>query len=85
MNVSGTTRPRLFYGYIVVAAAFIIQVVTWGIFNSFGVFFNALLDEYGWSYAVIAGAASLSQFLVGVGAGFMGLSLIHISEPTRPY
>lgn len=63
---------RIFYGYIVVGAAFVIQITTWGIYNSYGVFFSALEDEFGWSRAVISGAASLSQLLVGVGAVFLG-------------
>ena len=67
-----TDRPRLFYGYIVVGAAFVIQMMTWGIYNSYGVFFNAMLDEFGWSRATLSGAAALSQFLVGVGAVFLG-------------
>ena len=53
-------------------AAFIIQILTWGIYNSYGVFFSALEDEFAWSRAAIAGAASLSQLLVGVGAIFLG-------------
>jgi len=30
---------RFFYGYVVVAVCFAIQVVGWGIHNSFGIFF----------------------------------------------
>ncbi|MCJ7604880.1 MAG: MFS transporter [Dehalococcoidales bacterium] len=55
-----------------VGAAFVIQILTWGIYNSYGVFFSALEGEFGWSRAVIAGAASSSQFLMGVGAVFLG-------------
>ncbi len=62
----------MFYGYIVVATAFGIQVVAWGIFNAYGVFFGPLLDEFGWSRAITAGAFSLSQFLIGLGAAFLG-------------
>jgi len=74
---SGSLSPKLksqwiFYGYIVVGAAFVIQILTWGIYNSYGVFFSALEGEFGWSRAVISGAASLSQLLVGVGAIFLG-------------
>ena len=65
-------RPRFFYGYNIIASAFVIQILTWGLYNSYGVFFSPLLDEFGWSRATIAGAASVSQFLVGVGAAFMG-------------
>jgi len=65
-------KQWIFYGYIVVGAAFIIQILTWGIYNSYGVFFSALEDNFAWSRAAIAGAASLSQLLVGVGAIFLG-------------
>ena len=65
-------KPWIFYGYIVVAAAFVIQIFTWGIYNSYGVFFTPLLRDFAWSRATIAGAVSLSQFLVGLGAIFLG-------------
>lgn len=65
-------QTRLFYGYVIVGAAFVIQILTWGVYNAYGVFFSALEGEFGWSRAVIAGAASLSQLLVGVGAIFLG-------------
>jgi MFS family permease len=65
-------RPGLFYGYILVATAFVIQVLMWGVYNSYGIFFNPLLDEFRWSRATISGAASLSQILIGVGAVSMG-------------
>ena len=65
-------KPWIFYGYIVVGAAFVIQILTWGIYNSYGVFFSALEDEFAWSRTAIAGAASLSQLLLGVGAIFLG-------------
>ena len=65
-------KQRIFYGYIVVGAAFVIQILTWGIYNSYGVYFSALENEFSWSRAVISGAASLSQLLVGIGAAFLG-------------
>ena len=40
-------KPRFFYGYVVVVAAFLILVVMWGTFYSFGVFFKPLLTEFG--------------------------------------
>ena len=58
--------PRFYYGYIVVAAAFIIMVVSWGLYIVFGVFFNPLLDEFGWTRAMTSGAFSLSSILHGV-------------------
>jgi MFS family permease len=65
-------KPKLFYGYILVAVAVGIEIVAWGTFNSFGVFFNALLEEFEWSRATLAGAASLAQMMVGLGAIFFG-------------
>ena len=65
-------KPGLFYGYILVAIAVGIQIVAWGTYNSFGVFFNALLLEFEWSRATLSGAASLSQLMVGAGAILFG-------------
>ena len=41
-------------------------------FNAYGVFFSPLLAEFGWSRAIVAGALSLSQMLIGIGAIFLG-------------
>ncbi|MFH1382007.1 MAG: MFS transporter, partial [Chloroflexota bacterium] len=57
---------RIFYGYIVVAAAVGIQLVAWGIWDAFGVFFRPFTDEFGWSRAAISGAASLSLLVYGL-------------------
>jgi MFS family permease len=51
---------------IIVAACFIIQAVGVGTFVSYGVFFNSLAGEFGWSRAVISGASSLAFLLSGV-------------------
>jgi MFS family permease len=57
------TEPRFFYGYIVVGIAFLVMVVSWGPYNVFGVFFNPLLTEFGWTSAMTSGAFSLSMIL----------------------
>ncbi|MBL7174382.1 MAG: MFS transporter [Desulfobacteraceae bacterium] len=57
--------PRLFYGYVVVGVAFCMQGVFWGTYQTFGVFFNSLLDEFSWSRATISSAASLGWLLLG--------------------
>lgn len=59
-------RQKFFYGYIVVASAFIITAVLWGIHNSFGVFFEPVLTEFGWTRAMTSGAFSLCTFLLGL-------------------
>jgi len=58
-------KPKLFYGYIVVLAAFGIQTVAWGLCSTFGIFFNPLLIEFGWTRAMISGAFSLSFLILG--------------------
>jgi len=59
-------EPRFFYGYIVVIAAFFIMVMSWAAYNSFGIFFTPLLEEFGWNRAVTSGAFSLSIFIYGI-------------------
>ncbi len=73
-------KPKFFYGYIVVVASFVIQGVVWGVYQSFGVFFNPLLDEFGWSRATISGAASLS-FILG---GFLALIIGNLNDRFGP-
>lgn len=67
-----TTPPRYFYGYVVVATCFAIQVIGWGIHNSYGIFFTPLVQEFGWTRASVAGAASMSVLIHGIGAIFLG-------------
>ncbi|MEJ2067754.1 MAG: hypothetical protein P8Y09_07370, partial [Deltaproteobacteria bacterium] len=52
------------YGYVIVAACFCIQSIGIGTFASYGVFFNPLIEEFGWSRATIAGANSMAFLLM---------------------
>ena len=63
---------RLFYGYVLAAASFLLQAIGWGAYNSFGVFFNPLMNEYGWSRAGLSGAFSISFFLSGIASILLG-------------
>ena len=65
-------KRRLYHGYIVAAAAFIILIVTYGAVNSFGVFFKPLMDEFGWNRAMTATAFSLSVLFHGLCYVVMG-------------
>jgi MFS family permease len=56
----------IFYGWRVVAAAFMVLFTAYGAQYSFGVFFAALLDEFGWSRAGLAGVFSLYAFAYSV-------------------
>lgn len=66
--VSGSVRPRprFFYGYIVVIAAFFVLLVAAGTMYSFGVFFKPMSADFGWTRAVTSGAYSLALFLFGL-------------------
>ncbi|HEY7521100.1 MAG TPA: MFS transporter [Methylomirabilota bacterium] len=49
----------IFYGWRIVAGAFLVLFTAYGAQYSFGVFFAALIDEFGWSRAGLAGVFSL--------------------------
>ena len=72
INQPPNTAPKFFYGYIIVAVTFIILVSSWGLFLAFGVFFDPLLVQFGWTRAMISGANSLSSIVSGVVAIAMG-------------
>ncbi len=66
------TQTGFFYGNIIVAAVFLIMVVIWAGFYSFGVFFKPILNEFGWNRALVSGAYSISSILMGLLGILMG-------------
>ena len=60
------------YKYIIAACCFGTQAVGIGLFVSYGVFINPLIEEFGWTRAAISGASSLSFFLMGLLGIFVG-------------
>jgi OFA family oxalate/formate antiporter-like MFS transporter len=64
-EVGQAKAPRFFYGWVVVAAAFCVALVAYGIQYSFGIFLEPLEKDFGWSRALISGAASLFMFSRG--------------------
>ena len=65
MTHTGDTRQpkRFFYGYVIVLCSFLIVVIAEGTMYSFGVFFEPLLKEFGWTRTMTAGAFSLAGIL----------------------
>ncbi len=59
----GTRRGRVFYGWTVVAAAGLVLFMAYGTQYAFGVFFAALVEEFGWSRASLSGVFSLYAFV----------------------
>jgi MFS transporter, OFA family, oxalate/formate antiporter len=57
------TKPKIFYGWVVVFACFLATLTLGETFWSFGVFFKPLESEFGWSRAVTSSAYTC--FLIG--------------------
>jgi len=70
----------IFYGYLVVAAAFVIMVAMWAVFYAFGVFFRPILNEFGWTRAMTSGAFSLSSISMGV----LGIAMGGLNDKFGP-
>lgn len=66
--------PRVFYGWWIVAASFLITLYTGGvIFYGFTTIFEPIANEFGWSYTQISLAASLRGLEIGLLAPLMGI------------
>ena len=61
-----TREPKFFYGYIIVGASFFAIAIMWGTMYSFGVFFEPVLTEFGWTRATISAAYALAILLSDV-------------------
>lgn len=57
--------PRIFYGWVVLAAAVALVTVGFGITFSLAVFLKPLEEEFGWSRALIAGIALMNWLIFG--------------------
>lgn len=65
-------KPKLFYGWIIVLAGFIVTGSTWGMQYSFGIFFKPMLAEFGWSRAATSGAFSTCMAVIAFSSLLMG-------------
>ncbi|MSQ40568.1 MAG: MFS transporter [Dehalococcoidia bacterium] len=66
-------RPRIFYGWWIVFAGFALITYGWGtFFYGFSSFFNPIRNEFGWSAAATAFAASLRSMEMGIAAPVVG-------------
>ncbi len=62
-------KPGIFYGYVIVLCSFLILAIVFGTNYSFGIFFNRLLEDLGWSRAVTSTGYSIAQLF----GGYMGI------------
>lgn len=66
--------PRVFYGWWIVAAAFVIALYIGGVvFYGFTAIFEPIANEFGWSYAQVSVAASLRGLETGLLAPVIGM------------
>ncbi len=59
-------KPKVFYGYVIVVACFFIMTIYWGTTLSYGIFFNSLIKEFGWTRAATSGAYSVMALMFGL-------------------
>ena len=59
-------KSQLYRSGIIVGSAFLIMGLSYGLYGTFGVFLNPLLDEFNWTSAVTSGAYSVSQMVFGL-------------------
>lgn len=77
---SKNNEQRFYYGYILVAIAFIIVMLGFGTRFSFGIFFKPVLTEFGWTRAMVSGAFSLSM----IAYGLMGIVMGGLNDKIGP-
>jgi len=66
LKLSQDRQHKLFYGYIVVAAGFVLSVLILGVYLTFGVAFKPLSLELGWARAPTAAAQSIAVLAFGL-------------------
>jgi MFS family permease len=67
-----SSRPAIFYGWVIVATTFLIALVTVGGRSAFGVFVVPMSEEFGWSRSTISLAAALGFLVNGLSQPFVG-------------
>jgi MFS family permease len=73
-------RPPLFYGWIVVAVAFVTMALGVNARTSFSLLFPHILDEFGWDRGLTAGAFSVGFLVTMVFTPWMG----HVMDQHGP-
>lgn len=64
---------KIYYGWIIVAVAFVSMAFWWGINSSFSVFYVALLDDFSWGRGESAAIMSSAALVYTVMAPIMGV------------
>ena len=73
-------QGKFHYSYVIAASCFGIKAVGIGTYFSYGVLFNPLISEFGWSRAAIAGASSMAFLLMGL----LGMGIGRLNDRIGP-
>jgi MFS family permease len=65
-------RLPIFYGWIIVAAAFVTMAIGVNARTAFSLLFPPILDEFGWDRAIVAGVFSFGFLISALVAPFVG-------------
>ena len=69
---SATPRPRMYYGWCIVATTFCMALVSMGARSGFGVFVLPMSAEFGWNRGTISLAAAIGALVSGLSQPFLG-------------
>ena len=76
MGVSDRARPRFFYGWVVVGAAFVSHFINYGVLVvSFGIFFPFMAATLGWGRGLLASVTLVSRVSSAAGAPVVGRAI----------
>src|SRR5215510_6347927 len=67
---------RFFYGWVILAACFMVTTVASGTMMGFGVFITPMAEDMGWSHSALSFSYALSALSTGVGVLIIG-SFLH--------
>lgn len=74
----GPRRAPLFYGWVIVAVAFVTMGVGVSARTAFSLLFPPILDEFGWERGLTAGAFSFGFLVSAVLSPFVGRYLVEV-------
>ncbi len=69
-------KERLFYGWIILLACFMVTTVASGTMMGFGVFITPMAEDMGWSHSALSFSYAMSAMVTGVGVLIIG-SFMH--------
>ena len=78
-SIAPTSDPacrRFFYGWVILAACFMITTVASGAMMGFGVFITPMAEDMGWSHSALSFSYALSALTTGMGVLVVG-SFLH--------